>query len=130
MRSFREHNFLLYNESLKALAPWFFPLNPTHYRRWLPVHLKDMNDLKTKNPGVFKAFMNGFFIGQKSSKRYSCIALDQIYEQENIKVKGVAGITRILQEEDTLRRWMIAGPECAKDILKTSKIFLILGMKT
>ena len=60
--------------------------------------------------------MNRYFTGQKPSKRFSCIALDQVHEQENIKVKGVAGVTRVLQEESALRRWMVAGPESAKDI--------------
>ena len=89
IRSFREHNFCLYIHTLKALAPWFFAVNRTRYRRWLPVHLKDMTDLQTKSPDVYTAFMNGFFTGQKTSKRFSCIALDQVHEQENIKVKGL-----------------------------------------
>ena len=50
VRSFREHNFSLYLKTLKCLAPWFFALNHTHYRRWLPVHVKDMADLKNKKP--------------------------------------------------------------------------------
>ena len=102
VRSFREHNFSLYLKSLKKLAPWFFSLYRTHYRRWLPVHIKDMLDLKTNSPDVLEAFMNGCFTGQKSSKRFSCIPLDQVPEQENIKVKGVAGVTRVLQEESAL----------------------------
>ena len=89
IRLFREHNFCLYIHTLKALAPWFFAVNRTRYRRWLPVHLKDMTDLQTKSPDVYTAFMNGFFTGQKTSKRFSCIALDQVHEQENIKVKGL-----------------------------------------
>ena len=71
VRSFREHNFSKYIECLKALAPWFFALNRTHYKRWLPVHLKDMADLKTMHPDVFEEFMtNGSFTGQKTLKRF------------------------------------------------------------
>ena len=38
-------------------------------------------------------------------------------------MKGVAGATRILQEESALRRWMIAGFECTKDIEDFEELF-------
>lgn len=88
VRSFREHNFQLYVDTLKSLAPWFFALNRTHYKRWLPVHIKDMEELSTKHSQVYEAFMRGCFSAQKTNKRFSCIPLDQIHEQENVKMNA------------------------------------------
>lgn len=45
IRSHREGNFPLYIESLKALVPWFFALNHHNYARWIPIHIRDMENL-------------------------------------------------------------------------------------
>ena len=111
IRGFRERNLNLYIESMKTVVPWFFALNHSHYQRWLPVHIKDMLELKDRHPSIYKEFANGCFTGQKSHKRFSFIALDQIHEQENIKVKHAGGAIDILDKENALRRWMLAGPE-------------------
>ena len=113
VRSFREHCFDSYVNALKSLVPWFFSLNHIHYKRWLPVHIKDMIELPKAHPETYNAFKQGCFTGQKSEKRFSCIALDQIHEQENVKVKGVAGAVSLIEKEKALRRWMVAGPEVA-----------------
>ena len=111
IRSFRESSFQSYIKSLQVLAPWFFLLNRTHYKRWLPFHIKDMLELSKKHPSVYLAFSKGFFTGQKTKNRFSAIPLDQIHEQENIKIKGIAGAASIIEKEKALDRWMIAGPE-------------------
>ena len=123
VQSCKEQNFSQYIECLKALALWFFSLNRTNYRTWLPVHIKYMTDLSKNSPDVLEAFLNGLSPVRKPLKRFSCIPLDQVHKQENIKVKGVAGATRILQEESALRRWMIAGPKCTKDIEDFEELF-------
>ena len=111
--SFRERNLTLYVDSMKALVIWFFALNFTHYQRWLPVHIKDMLELKDAHPAVYEAFQNGCFVGQKSGKRFSFIPLNQIHEQKNVKVKCAGGALDILEKDNALRRWMLAGPEQA-----------------
>ena len=113
VRSFREHSFDSYLSSLKSLAPWFFVLDRIHYKRMLPVHIKDMEELSMKHKEVYAAFQRGCFTGQKTEKRFSSMALDQIHEQENIKVKGVGGAVPILNKEKALLRWMVSGPEVA-----------------
>lgn len=45
VRSHREANFKLYVESLKAITPWFFALYHQNYARWIPVHIRDMENL-------------------------------------------------------------------------------------
>ena len=97
---------------MKTVAPWFFALNHTHYQRWLPVHIKDMLE-----------FANGCFTEQKSHRKFSFIGLDQIHEQENIKVKHAGGAFDILDKENALRRWMLAGPE-PSNILEDLKDYL------
>ena len=114
IRSFREHRFSDHVQSLIALVPWFFALNHTNYKRWLPVYIKDMLELPKRHPEIYQAFQKGFFTGQKTSNRFSSIALDQIHEQENVKVKGLAGATPIIEKEKSLLQWMVAGPEVSR----------------
>ena len=96
IRAFREHNIQSYISSLISLAPWFSALNHTHYRRWLPVHTNDMLQLPERHPKVYAEFEKGLYIGQKTTKLFSYIALHQVHEQENIKIKGIAGAVSII----------------------------------
>ena len=66
--------------------------------------------LSTKHPYVFTQFMKGKFVAQKTNNRFSCIALDQIHEHENVSVKGVAGCLHIFGNDSALEKWMICGP--------------------
>ena len=51
---------------------------------------------------------------QKTSHKFSGLALDQIHEQLNAMVKGDGGVLGITENEAALHRWMVAGPELAR----------------
>ena len=80
---------------------------------WIPIHINDMIQLKCQHPDVYAAFQNGCFAGQKSQKRFSFIALDQIHEQENVKIKAQGGVTQLLDKESAFKRWLFSAPELA-----------------
>ena len=44
VRAHREKTFL-YIESLKSIVPWIFAFDHTHYARWLPIHIRDLENL-------------------------------------------------------------------------------------
>ena len=111
-----------------ALAPWFSALNHIHCKRWIPVHIKNMLELSKRHPKIYKEFQKGSFTGQKTSKRFSCIALDQVHEQENVKIKGVAGAMSII--EKALMQWMIGGPEASNILEDFEGIFIGKKMDT
>ena len=54
VRSIREGNFPIYIIALRALAPWFFALDHTHYSRWVPVHIRAMTTLHERLPDIAK----------------------------------------------------------------------------
>ena len=70
-----------------------------------------MIQLEHQHPDVYHAFKNGFFVGKKSEKRFSFIALDQIHEQENVKIKTSGGVTPLLKKESAFKRWLLSAPE-------------------
>ncbi|XP_046379912.2 uncharacterized protein LOC124151470 [Haliotis rufescens] len=53
---------------------------------------------------------------QKTTHRFSMMALDHVHKQLNAVLKGDGGIIGITENEAALRRWMIAGPEMARII--------------
>ncbi len=89
IRSHREGNFSLYVECLKAIVPWFFALDHHNYARWIPIHIRDMESLPASILIEFEE--NGCWIIQKTSNRFSSIAIDQAHEQNNAIVKGSGG---------------------------------------
>ena len=63
-------------------------------------------------------FVNGNFVTQKSSHKFSALAHDQIHEQQNAIMKGDGGIIGITENEGALHRWMVAGLEIARILNK------------
>ena len=114
IRSIRTSNFKQYTDSLSKTIPWFFAMNHVNYARWLPVHLLDMRRLTQTSPDVASKFEEGFFTVQKSSRNFSCMAIDQAHEQNNAIVKGEGGAVGLTENPNALRRWMMAGPELAR----------------
>ena len=53
------------------------------------------------------------FSTSKPQKRFSFIALDQIHEQENVKIKAQGGVTQLLDKESAFKRWLFSAPELA-----------------
>ena len=95
------------------IAPWMFALDHHNYARWLPVHINEMFQLH-RNPSIYLEFHKGKFTVQKSNRKFSRIAADQIHEQMNAKFKGVGGAIGLTENETALQRWLICGPEISK----------------
>ena len=114
VRSLRSANFQLYLECITKLTPWFFSLDHPNYARWMSVHARDMAALKMAHPQVAAAFEDGHFTVQKSKHAFSAVAIDQAHEQNNEIVKGDGGAVGLFQNEDSLTKWMVSGPEIAR----------------
>ena len=88
-----------------------FALDHIHFSCWLTIHLEDLNDLPEVCPSAYNAFPDGKFVTKKSTHRFAAISHDQSHEQQKAVVKGEGGVIGITENEDALRRWMIAGPK-------------------
>ena len=75
-----------------------------------------MLSLNEKQPYVYHQFQNNGFVVQKTSRRFSSIAVDQAHEQNNALVKRDEGAVGLTENPGALRRWMISGPEIARMI--------------
>lgn len=113
VKSIRTGDWIMYVDSVRRIAPWFFVFDHFRYARWLPVQSRDIESLQTTNPELLSQFKNGKFVAKKSQRSISAIALDQAHEQMNAKVKGDGGAIGILGARDgtALNRWVTSGPE-------------------
>ena len=116
MISIRVGDRALYVSSIKNLVPWFFILDHPNYARWISVYINDIELLETTNPDLKKAFDEGLFSSQKTLNQFSKMAHDQCHEQLNCKIKGDGGAIGILENENALKRWMVAGPQAMQVI--------------
>ncbi|CAH0381202.1 unnamed protein product [Bemisia tabaci] len=130
LTSLRSSNFELYIKSLTKISSWFFTFNHYNYARWLPVHLRDMVNLKGLHPSIHAEFLNGKFTANISGRKFSAMALDQAHEQCNSRVKGDGGAVGLTENSDELRRWMVAGPEISRVIQEFEKGFRQLSKST
>ena len=91
-----------------------FSLDHYNYARWLPVHIYSMVTLEDIHPDVYEQFTNGFFTTQKSNRKFSHIGLDHNHEQINAKIKGVGGAIGLTENDASLAKRLIAGPEVSR----------------
>ena len=114
IRSQQEANYPLYVETLTAIIRWMFAMDHYHYAGWLTVHVTDLNKLPNDSRHMHTKFVNGNFVTQKSSHKFSTLAHDQIHEQQNAIMKDDGGIIGITENERAVCRWMVAGLEIAR----------------
>lgn len=97
---------------MAALTPYFFALDHTHYSRWVPVSLYDLENLKHINPEEYGQ-IEQFFTVSKTRNRYSAMAIDQAHEQNNGRIKNIKGALAFLgtNTKETLFKWSVYSPE-------------------
>ena len=129
VRSIRENNFKMYVQCLLQIAPWLFALDHTHCAMWLTVHISDMVNLNTTHPEVYRQFVSGNFVVQKTKNVFSAMAIDQCNEQVNDLIKGDGGAVGLTENQQALERWMVAGPEIARLVMEFEESFPIPNEK-
>ena len=112
--SLRERNFDQYISCLIAICVWMEAFDRRNYKRWLPVHICDMINLKNDHPKIYKEFKAGKFVGQVSEREFSAMSLDQIHEHLNKDIKEVYGIFRDTTNQDLFNVLQVAGPEVCR----------------
>ena len=86
-----------------------------NYVRWLPVHVREMVNVRVKHPALYRQFADGFFTIAKTQNPFSMIGFDQKPEQQN-KELMMRGATLNLSDECVFKEWAVAGPEIARVI--------------
>ena len=122
LRAQRELNFTEYIASIIKITPWMFAMDHFHYARWLAVHVVDLLHLQKNSEETYQEFLKGNFVTQKTCNKFSAMAHDQVHEQLNAMVKGDGGVIGITENDGTLRRWSVAGPETARVLSEYTEI--------
>ena len=83
VRGIRERNHHLYINCMK----YIFALDRTSYKRWMPIHIKDLRSLPER---VETLFNQGEWVFSKTFEPFSFIPLNQANEH-NVKVMKNSG---------------------------------------
>ena len=75
-----------------------------------------MTTLQDVHPDAQEEFTKGSFTTQKSNRIFSHIELDHNHEQINAKIKGVGGAIGLTENNSSLAKWLITGPEISRMI--------------
>ena len=114
VRSIRSGDFHLYVKTILSVISWMFSLDHRHYARWLPVHIRAMLKLPNAQPQIYSSFEDGKFTVQNSNRKFPRMALDQNHEPQNARIKGTAGAIGLTENDTSLSRWLVSGPEVAR----------------
>ena len=74
---------------------------------WIPIHIQDMKELPAQ---TLEAFTNGNFVVNRSTRRFSSIAVDQGHEQLNKMLKGTGGVIGLTHDPESHIKWSLYGP--------------------
>ena len=105
IRSLRDADFPAFLNALRLITKWMLILNHVHYSRWLPVFIKDLEDL---DPPTLEAFKKGYFTVKRSNRTFSNIGIDQAHEQNNKLVKIHGEAIGIFDNQNALLRWSVS----------------------
>ena len=72
---------------MKNLMKWVFSFDHYNYARWATVHVFGMMTLHSTCLDVYAEFPKGNFSFQKWNRKISKMALDQVHEENNEKIK-------------------------------------------
>jgi hypothetical protein len=114
VESLRKSDFTMFIHTSEQISPWMFAMDHTNYARWLPIFIEDLKRLSVRHPSVYQEFMQGNFTVTKTNRAFSSMGVDQGHKQNNKIIKVDGGAIGILDNETTLMKWMIGGPEIAR----------------
>ena len=90
---------------------YIFALHYTHYCRWSSIENFDLQRMEAILPAIFDEFMCGHFVAWLTSSLFSGMALDQVLEQLNCKIKALLGGLNLLNRDDegkSLLSWALS----------------------
>lgn len=120
--SIRTANFKLFVATLKNICPWTFALDAVHYSRWLPIFVRDLEELPDRHPALYEEFLHGNFTSNRTTAAFSSISDDQFHEQNNKMIKCDGGAKGIFDNETALLKWMVAGPDISRIITEFENV--------
>ena len=127
IRAVRTCDWMLGLVSLNKFNKYFFALNRQHYARMITLYLSDMDTLKSTDPDIWKHFVEGKWVVNRSTLPFCALGADEALEHQNRKLKVQGGLVGITLNDNARDRFFLANPELTKIGSEMEKM---LGMST
>ncbi|KAK5640660.1 hypothetical protein RI129_002639 [Pyrocoelia pectoralis] len=105
----RNGSFQLHLKCVFEMLPYLKAGGRHLYAKWVPIYLKDMNQLKLTQPEMYDYLERGNFVVKKTNeKTFNCVASDMALEQSiNRDCKSSSGVVGFTRKPTALLRWMM-----------------------
>lgn len=81
-RAEREGNFELHLQATSEAVPWFYAASRNQYKKFAPLYVAEMKELKTRQPESYKHLLDGGFVVRRApSHNFNVVPTDQALEQ-------------------------------------------------
>ena len=113
-----ESSLTLLDKKVKYYAATDLP----NYFRVIPVHLAEMNELKTADPASWERLKKDFVV-TKSTEAFCNLFVDQALEQEIKELKRHGHLPGLTQDEEAMNRFITIAPHLANYVYKFMNMF-------
>lgn len=112
----RTGNWSLHLQSVYDMLPYFAATGHIFYAKSAYIYLQMMQDLKNKNPAVYKCFDAGHHVARRSDRYWAGLSTDLMIEQVLMRsAKTSGGLTRGKGLTEVQRLvWLMSMPACAE----------------
>ena len=108
LRAEREGNFDLHLQATSEAVPWFYAAGRNQYKKFAPVYIAEMMELKTAKPESYRHLQNGGFVVRQTSRHgFNAVSTDQALEQTiNKDGKSKGGVIGLTKRKTAVTRWL------------------------
>ena len=124
LRAEREGDWLLQQECLDIMLPYFFVAGHHHYARYISWHLRDMQHI---SPGAKRDLLDGAHVC-RHTQGAAAVSADQFGEQTYIKQgKQAGGMKGISTNPDQVKVWIESHSVCSHLSMAMDEMYHPLG---
>ena len=114
MRAVRSANWDLRLSALEEFCKYFFAMDLRNYSAMIALHLAEMEALSVEDPETWANLRSGLWSPNKKGFNFCCLGADEALEQVNRKLKVTGGLVGISLKPETLTKYFLVAPYCAK----------------
>lgn len=122
IRAVRTSHWRLYLSSLHKFVKYFFAFNRLNYARMITLYLSEMENLESEDPEIWKQFMEGNWVVNRSLVPFCALGADEALEHQNRKLKVRGGLVGITLNENARNRFFLANSELTRIASETDRM--------
>ena len=113
IQSVQTEDWKLHLKSTEMVSKYFFAHSMHNYAKLMSLYLADMDTLCRSDPAIWKEFMDGNWVVNKSKLPFCALGADHALEQVNRSMKVSGGLIGITLNPSARTKFFLIAPEMA-----------------